>query len=122
MKRTSFGFVAGSLLALALVVACGGGGGGGATGDVAEGHEVFKQVCAVCHGQNGEGMPMLGKDLRANEFVASQSDEDLVKFLVEGRPATHPDNDRGVDMPPRGGNPTITDAQLAQVVAYMRTL
>ena len=123
MNRTGFGFVVGPLLVLALAVGCGGGGGDAAvSGDAAGGHQVFKQVCSICHGQDDEGMPMLGKDLRGNEFVASQGDEELVEFLKEGRPATHPDNDRGVDMPPRGGNPTITDEQLAQVVAYLRTL
>ena len=109
-------------LAVALTVACGGGGGGASDDVVAQGHEEFKKTCATCHGQNAEGMPRLGKELYDNEFVKSQSDEQLVTFLKEGRSATHPDNTRGVDMPPKGGNPAITDEQLASIVAYMRSL
>ena len=109
------------------VAACGGGsgdGGGGATAsaDLAAGKDLYGQSCAVCHGMNGEGMPALGKDLRGNEFVAAHSDAELVAFIKEGRPANHPDNTQGVDMPPNGGNPAYTEDDLAQIVAYMRTL
>ena len=31
-------------------------------------------------------------------------------------------NDRGVDMPPKGGNPGLSDDDLRQVVAYLRSL
>ncbi|NNE19946.1 MAG: cytochrome c [Myxococcales bacterium] len=108
----------------ALGVACGGGGGGAGAdgGQVAEGHKQFKATCAVCHGPNGEGMPKLGKDLNNNEFTQNLSDDELVAFLKKGRPATDPLNERGVDMPPMGGNPTLTDADFAQIVAYVRTL
>lgn len=104
--------------------ACGGGGGdgGAVSSEVAEGHKLFKGTCAMCHGPNGEGMERLGKDLRDNEFTQKLSDEELVAFLKEGRPAAHPLNERGVDMPPNGGNPTLSEADLALIVAYMRTL
>ena len=128
-----------AIMVLVLVaVACGGGGGGGETaasggGEAAapvvadnaamtEGHELFKMTCAVCHGQNGEGMPALGKNLNANEFVKTSSDGDLVAFMIEGRPATHPDNTRGIDMPPKGGNPALTSEDLAKIVTYVRSL
>ena len=109
------------------VAACGGGGDSGGGGDasadqVAEGQKLFRTVCATCHGQNGEGMPSLGKSLQGSAFVADKSDADLVQFMIEGRPATHPDNTRGVDMPPKGGNPAFTDEQLQLIVTYMRTL
>ena len=122
--RTNAATWAGLFALVALVIltgACGGGGGAGG-GDTAAGHEAFKKTCAVCHGPNGEGMPKLGKDLHANEFVTSQSDAELLKFIVEGRPATHPDNTQGVDMPPRGGNPALTDADIQLIITYMRSL
>ncbi len=65
---------------------------------------------------------MLGKDLRGNEFVNGLSDEELVGFLRDGRPADHPLNDRGMDMPPRGGNPTLSDEDLGQIAAFLRDL
>ena len=44
------------------------------------------------------------------------------QFLIEGRPATHPDNSRGVDMPPKGGNPALTNENLQQIVVYLRSI
>ncbi len=106
----------------AATVGCGGGGSGSSADDAGQGLAEFRQTCAVCHGQSGEGMPRLGKELTNNEFVRGQSDEQLLAFLIEGRPASHPDNDRGVDMPPRGGNPAVTDAELMAIVSYMRSI
>ncbi len=103
--------------------ACGGGGGGGADdAKVAEGHKLFKGTCATCHGPDGEGMPKLGKNLHANQFTKGLSDAELVEFLKKGRSAGDPLNERGVDMPPKGGNPILTEADLALIVAYMRSL
>lgn len=65
---------------------------------------------------------MLGKDLHGNEFVQSLSDEELVAFLAEGRPATHPLNERGLAMPPRGGNPSLSDEELRLIGDYLRSL
>ena len=38
-----------------------------------------------------------------------------------GRPAYHPDNTQGVDMPPKGGNPALTDDDLLAIIAFQRT-
>ena len=103
-------------------IACGSGGGGGDADKVAEGHKLFKGTCAICHGWDGEGVPRLGKNLNDNVFTKGLSDTDLVEFLRQGRTAGDPLNERGVDMPPRGGNPKLTDADLALIVAYLRTL
>ena len=116
--------VVGGVFILGLTVGCGGGDGDSAGGgvDLAVGEKLFKQTCAICHGMEGQGIDKLGKPIVGNEFVALHSDADLVEFLIEGRPATHPDNERGVDMPPRGGNPGLTDDDIASIVAYARTL
>ena len=113
------------VLAAALTtVACGGGGkeSSVASADAAAGHDLFKRTCATCHGPNGEGMPKLGKNLHANEFVKGTSDAELVEFIKRGRPAGHPENTQGVDMPPKGGNPMLTDADMSGIVVYMRSL
>ncbi|MCS6843016.1 MAG: cytochrome c [Caldilineales bacterium] len=125
----------------AILVACGGGGGqpapaqqpapqpaagqpaapAMAKGDPAKGKEYFV-TCAGCHGLDGKGVPGLGKDFTASEFVKSKSDQELVEFLKVGRPASDPLNTTGVDMPPKGGNPALTDQQLLDIVAYIRSL
>ncbi len=119
-------WIACSTALLVLASACGGGGGGGgsAAADpaVAGGKAIFDRVCATCHGKDAKGLPRLGKNLHDNEFTKSLSDQELVAFLKEGRPANHPLNETGVDMPPKGGDPSITDEKLADVVAFLRTL
>ena len=111
-----------AILLTFLVAACGSGGETGQGQDTARGAQLFESNCAVCHGRVGEGKPMLGKDLRDNDFAGEMSDVELVDFLKLGRPADHPLNDRGMDMPPRGGNPSLTDEDLALIVDLLRTL
>jgi disulfide bond formation protein DsbB len=119
---TSLVAVAGVLAIVAFGVACG-GGGGDTSGDptLAAGEKHFMSTCATCHGRDGRGMPKLGKDLHDNKFTQDLSDDELVAFLIEGRPAWDPLNEQGVDMPPRGGNPALTDENLMEIVAYLRT-
>ena len=122
-RRVAVGLWLVLLVGVALLgTACGGGGGSSTSEEAAQGLVQFRRTCAVCHGQNAEGMPRLGKNLHNNLFVASQTDEALVQFLIEGRPATHPDNTRGVDMPPKGGNPALTNENLQQIVVYLRSI
>lgn len=124
-----------SILILALLLgACGGGGSpdqeepAGSSeqlvseGDAAAGEPLFQSTCAACHGPDGKGLPNLGKDFTGSEFVTEQSDAELVAFIKEGRPVSDPANTTGVDMPPKGGNPTLTDEDLFDIVAYIRTL
>jgi disulfide bond formation protein DsbB len=126
------------LLILALsLVACGGGstssgssGGGGsssqaaapATGDAAAGKETFTTTCSACHGPEGKGVPGLGKDMTASEFIAGKSDAELVDFIKIGRDPSDPLNTTGVAMPPKGGNPALNDNDLLNVVTFIRTL
>jgi disulfide bond formation protein DsbB len=60
--------------------------------------------------------------MTTSAFVKSQTDAQLVAFIKQGRPANDPANTTRVEMPPRGGIPTLTDAQLADIVAFLRTL
>ena len=76
----------------------------------------------MCHGAGGQGSPRLGKSLVDNAFSQNLSDAELVEFLRQGRSAGDPLNELGVDMPPKGGNPALTDADLASIVAYLRSL
>ena len=116
-----------ALLSIALICvlstfATGCGGGAPADQDVAKGKAVYDRVCATCHRQDASGIPGLGKGLRDNELIRSQSDRELVEFLKVGRPATHPLNTTGIDMPPKGGDPTIDDQDLENLVAFLKTL
>ena len=128
IRPASRALVSRTLVALVLVVpfvlavACGGGGGGASPEQVAAGQKVFLGTCATCHGKDANGLPKLGKNLHNNEFVQGKTNDELVAFVMKGRPAYDPANTRHVDMPPRGGNPALTDQDLANVVAFVRTL
>jgi disulfide bond formation protein DsbB len=93
-----------------------------AAGDPAAGQQLFATTCAACHGPAGEGVQGLGKDMTQSEFIAGLSDEELIAFINVGRRIDDPLNTTGVDMPPKGGNPTLTEEKMADIVAYIRTI
>lgn len=109
-------FVLTSAAALAL------GACGGEKTPLEKGRIDYLRTCATCHGARGEGMGQLGNRLRDNEFVRERSDEELVEFLKVGRAPSDPENESGMPMPPRGGDPRLTDEDLRNVVAFLRGL
>lgn len=92
------------------------------TGDSAKGRTAFVGTCSACHGPDAKGVPGLGKDLTKSDFAKGLSDADFLLFIAKGRPASDPLNTTKVDMPPRGGNPTLKDQDLADIVVYLRSL
>jgi disulfide bond formation protein DsbB len=50
------------------------------------------------------------------------SDAEFVSFVKNGRDITDPLNTTGLDMPPYGGNPALSEQDLFDIVAYIRTL
>lgn len=89
---------------------------------VSAGDMVYHSLCMACHGFNGEGIQGLGKSLVGSEFVNSLSDEELTAFIIKGRDVSDPLNTTGIIMPPRGGNPALSDQDVAHSVAYIRSL
>lgn len=88
----------------------------------AKGKQVFKTTCAACHGEDGKGLPDLGKDWTTSEFIANSTDEEMLEFIKAGRSIEDPANTTGVLMPPKGGNPSLTDEDIKNVIVYMRSL
>lgn len=91
-------------------------------GDATRGRQLYTQSCAVCHAPDGRGITGAGKDITTSAFIRGRNDPQMVEFIRQGRPASDPANTTKIDMPPRGGDPTLTDAQLADIVAHLRTL
>ncbi|MCS7222400.1 MAG: cytochrome c [Anaerolineae bacterium] len=89
---------------------------------IAQGKQWYEQSCSSCHGPDAKGLPHLGKDMTTSEFIKGQTDEELLEFIKKGRPASDPANTTGVDMPPKGGNPALTDDQIRAIIAYIRSL
>jgi len=91
-------------------------------GDPANGEVIFQSTCSACHGPDAKGLPNLGKDLTTSEFVAGESDTNLIAFVIAGRDIDDSENTAGIAMPPRGGNVELSDQDIADVVAHVRTL
>ena len=91
-------------------------------GDAGEGKSLYTTACSACHGPNGEGVAGLGKPFTTSEFVKDSSDDDLLTFIKKGRSTGDPANTTGVDMPPKGGNPALSDDDLRDIVAFVRAL
>jgi len=136
-RKYMFLAVLAALVMVMALAACGGGGTaapegeavaeaptevGALNGDPDAGKAQFDMVCIACHGPGGVGVEGLGKPFTTSEFLLTVSDQELLEFVKTGRPVGHPDNTTGVDMPPKGGNPAMTDEQLTDIIAYIRTL
>ena len=72
------------------------------------GEDVVKSVCAVCHQTGAAGAPKIG-DKAAWAKLNSQGLDRLTQNAAAGIRA----------MPPRGGNPDVTDFELARAIVYM---
>ncbi len=83
---------------------------------------ILSNNCIACHAEGGVGIEGLGKPLVGSEFVAGLSDSELVEFLLVGRDTADPLNTTGYLKPPKGGNPSLTNADLALIVQHLRSL
>ena len=85
----------------------GAGGGGGAAGG-RSGEEVVKSVCATCHQAGVAGAPKIG-DKAAWGPRIKEGLKTLVADAIKGKGA----------MPPKGGNSSLSDDEVARAVVFM---
>lgn len=93
-----------------------------ASEEVISGQTAYQSYCSSCHGLDAAGISGLGKNLVGSDFVNNMTDVELHAFIVAGRPTWDAANTTGVAMPPRGGNPALTDAEIDTIIAYLRHL
>lgn len=78
------------------------------------GADTYKAKCQMCHGADGSGSTPAGKSMKAIPFsspdIVKASDADLIADTKNGKGK----------MPAYAGK--LTDAQISDVVAYVRTL
>jgi mono/diheme cytochrome c family protein len=89
---------------------------------LAHGQQLAGQSCSSCHGQNLEGVKSLDPALTEDDFIQDHTDDELIDFIKEGRSKDAQDSVTGLAMPPYGGNPRLTDDDLADIVLFLRTL
>jgi cytochrome c5 len=73
-----------------------------------DGKAVYSQTCVACHAQSVAGSPKLG-DKAAWAPRVKQGTDALVQSVVKGKGA----------MPPKGGNASLTEAQIRAAVEFM---
>jgi|HubBroStandDraft_4_1064222.scaffolds.fasta_scaffold31737_4 mono/diheme cytochrome c family protein len=75
---------------------------------------IYREHCAACHGSNGSGETMLGRNLKlrslASAEVQQQSDDDLARIISKGK-SKMPAYDR-----------KLSRDQIDDVVKYIRSL
>lgn len=72
------------------------------------GEQVYELTCAACHAAGVAGAPTFGDNGAWAPLIATGFDE-MVRIAIEGKGA----------MPPRGGNSSLSDSEVARAVAYM---
>lgn len=72
------------------------------------GEQIYSATCSACHTAGVAGAPKLGDSAAWGPLIAKGFDA-LVKNAINGLNA----------MPPRGGNPNLSDVEVARAVAYM---
>ncbi len=81
-----------------------------------DGERIFLQNCLVCHGEDGSGAMPGVSDLTENTQWLAIPDDQLMSSIKNGiqKPGA------AVNMPPKGGNPGLTDDDIKAVITYMR--
>lgn len=77
-------------------------------GGAADGKAIYTQACFACHGTGAAGAPKLG-DKAAWEARIAQGKDTLYSHALGGFKA----------MPPKGGNMSLTDADVKAAVDYL---
>lgn len=86
-----------------------------AYGGTLDGKTIFDQLCTTCHTNPATGAPDIHDKASWAPRVA-QGLEILIKHAIDGYSGK---DGKGALMPPKGGNPALTDAQVKATVEWM---
>ena len=88
--------------------------GGAATAE--EGKAVYGQTCIACHGADGKGVLPGAPDFTAAGGPLSKPDAVLLQHVISGFQSPG----SPMAMPPRGGNPQLSDENVHEALEYIR--
>ncbi len=87
-----------------------------------KGAKLFRQMCSVCHGINGEGTDGVAPPLMNSEYVAN-SPERLALIILHGLSGPVLVNGKQYKfnqaMPGLNGNPNLSDKDISDVITYV---
>lgn len=81
------------------------------------GGTIYQQTCVACHGANGKGAVPGAPDFTSANGPLQKSDAVLLQHIINGFQSPG----SSMPMPPRGGNPKLTDDNLKSVLSYIRS-
>ncbi|MFZ5658165.1 MAG: c-type cytochrome [Pseudomonadota bacterium] len=82
-----------------------------------EAKALYEATCIACHGAKGQGAIPGVPDLAKNNSL-SKSDSELVRNILNGFQT----KGSPLAMPPKGGNPKLTEDDAKALVQYLRTM
>jgi mono/diheme cytochrome c family protein len=90
----------------------------------ARGKRLYEASCIACHGVDGKGVSNLGKDLTAGTSLArtTRDDAKLAALIAKGRGPGDVGFTGPLPMPAKGGRADFSDADVASIVTFVRTL
>jgi cytochrome c5 len=81
------------------------------------GEKVYGQTCIACHGANGKGAIPGVSDFTKADGPLAKSDDTLFVSIRDGLVTPG----KPLSMPPKGGNPSLTDDEIQAVLEYLRS-
>lgn len=82
---------------------------GEANGAVRTASEIYQSTCTACHGQGVMNAPRSGDEEVWEALLSERGLDGLVENAINGKAA----------MPPRGGDPSLSDEEVRSAVVYM---
>ena len=80
------------------------------------GQSIYGTTCIACHGANGKGAVAGTPDFTAASGPLSKPDSVLLEHIMNGFKS----EGTQLAMPPRGGNPGLSDEDIRTVLAFIR--
>lgn len=90
--------------------------GAAAAADSQRGQEIYAQTCVACHGADGRGVLPGVPDFTSAGGSLAKEDAVLLRNITDGfqTPGSP------MAMPPKGGNPDLTEEDILSVLRYLR--
>lgn len=81
-----------------------------------KGKAIYMSTCFACHGIDGKGLVPGTPNLRGKKSPLRQENAVLKERIING----YQSKGSPMAMPPRGGNPKLSEQEIDAVIAYMK--